>query len=240
MTNKKKELTQRDLAIQIWKKRKVESATFDFVCGGDSMGDTELRFDINGKVIKTKKYKEDMSVLETYLENTIYTQVEFYDTSDGHYQGESGHVTITLNTDDKRQPHFEFEKSSQSEWYEEYGEITDIEIEPKEADILEKCVQSIEAGDSDSPLVTYSKDVILDDSEDNVIKSITDRLVTDGEEFNFKDAEGESMDYWKVVCSMSNSIKKMDDKSAKLEFEVSRTFCVWKDEENLFSTDIQD
>ena len=80
-------------AIKLWKKKKISHAEFSFSCGNESMDDTDLTFYKEGKEVKSKE-------LSDYFEDAIYDNVEFYDTSDGYYIGESGKVTIELNEDE--------------------------------------------------------------------------------------------------------------------------------------------
>ena len=105
-------------AVEIWKREGIDRVEFDFSCGGDSMNDTELRF------YKGNKEIEETWGLEAYFDDEVYENVEFYENSDGHYQGESGTVTITLNEDEDE---FDYEKSSTEEWLEIYSDDDDEE-----------------------------------------------------------------------------------------------------------------
>ena len=77
--------------IKKWKEYNLDRAEFEFSCGSDSMGDTDLY-----------SFKKDNNPIEVdddfkqKIESEIYNNVDFYETSDGHYQGEAGTVTVTL------------------------------------------------------------------------------------------------------------------------------------------------
>ena len=148
-------------AIKLWKKKKISHAEFSFSCGNDSMDDTDLTFYKEGKEVKSKE-------LSDYFEDAIYDNVEFYDTSDGYYIGESGKVTIELNEDEDE---FEYDKSSISLYCEELSNSVNIEITKEQAQFLEEYVSSMsryyDGGEED-----YKKDFILTEEMEKMIDEL--------------------------------------------------------------------
>ena len=68
--------------IEIWKKENIAQAVFNFYCGGDSMGDTDLSFeDSEGIRIEFSDTKNE-DTLATYFDNEVYNNVSFYEASD--------------------------------------------------------------------------------------------------------------------------------------------------------------
>ena len=93
--------------IKLWKELGVDYVNFEFSCGGDSMNETSITiFDDKGSEI-------DCADIVTYIDDIIYSEVEFYEASDEHYLGESGIVKIRLNEDEED---LDYSKTSQS-WY---------------------------------------------------------------------------------------------------------------------------
>ena len=98
---------------------RIDELETDFYCGGDSMGDTELRIydkkeqslhdDINFEREGGSSWGEYKERILTLIEDKIYADVEFYVNSDGHYQGESGVVEMTF---DEEESIFNCSKSS--------------------------------------------------------------------------------------------------------------------------------
>jgi hypothetical protein len=130
--------------IEYWKNAKIDYAIFIFSCGGDSMGDTELTFyDANSNPIEV-----DLS-FQSLIEDMIYSKVEFYVNSDGHYLGESGKVTIKLEDDE-----FDFTKESTSEYCEWSKMVIDYPLEDDELELLNKYIKSFSSSNEG-----YSSDI---------------------------------------------------------------------------------
>jgi len=152
--------------IKRWKELNLENAVLDFNCGGDSMGDTTWYL----------KNKEGVDVndeeIESWLDNEVYNQVEFYVNSDGHYNGEAGTVTVELENDET----FTFSKSSQSEWTENVQNDIFIELTNDEIDFINKNVSNIN-GSNDSDLVfNYKSDFIMTDKLEEVSNGLSKKI----------------------------------------------------------------
>jgi len=152
--------------IQLWKELGVSRANYEFSCGGDSMGDTELMFyDNNGDEITNGE-------LERYFEDSIYQNVDFYVNSDGYYQGESGNVEITLNDEENE---FDYSKSSQIEYTETISSMTTVELNDDEIAFIMEKVHNINGSDS-GLVINYKGDCMLTDEEEEIIQSIEEKF----------------------------------------------------------------
>jgi hypothetical protein len=155
--------------IKRWKELNLENAVLEFYCGGDSMGDTTWYL----------KNKEGVNVndeeIESWLNDEVYNQVEFYVNSDGHYQGEAGTVTVELETNGDDED-FTFSKSSQTEWSESVENDVFIELTNDEVDFINKNVSNIN-GSNDSNLVfNYKSDFIMTDKLEEVSNGLSKKI----------------------------------------------------------------
>ena len=84
-------------AIALWKELGITSATMEFSCGGDSMNDYHFTF----YNVNSENKEVESSELDSFFDDEVFRNVEFYVNSDGHYIGESGTVEIELDEDDE-------------------------------------------------------------------------------------------------------------------------------------------
>jgi hypothetical protein len=152
--------------IKRWKELNLEKAVLDFNCGGDSMGDTTWYL----------KNKEGVDVndeeIESWLDDEVYKQVEFYVNSDGHYQGEVGTVTVELENDET----FTFSKSSQTEWSESVENDIFIELTNDEIDFINKNVSNINGSNDSNLTFNYKSDFIMTDKLEEVSKGLSKKI----------------------------------------------------------------
>ena len=171
--------------IKIWKEKNIDHVNFNFSCGGDSMNDTSIEiFDKEGNLV------ED-SELKTYFDDQTYKNVGFYENSDGHYQGEFGVVTITLNDEEDD---FEYSKSSSTEWSESSVNEAEIELSDKEANFVANYVLNINGGEDDIQ-TNYKKDFILTNEQEETLKGLEEKISEFAQYYTPKDVEGE-MNEW--------------------------------------------
>lgn len=178
--------------IKEWKEKGITRAEFRFSCGGDSMNDWGLEyFDENDNAMDFDfEYEKE-------LEDMVLDKVEFYEASDGYYQGEAGTVYITLNDDEDG---FEFVKEAESEFSESMTSEITIEITDAERDYLIDKVSTIEGGDSAYAEVNYSKNFIRTEE----LKKLEEELIhkIDDAADNFcPDIEEEVQDYYSYTLS---------------------------------------
>lgn len=198
--------------IKLWKELGVEQVNFEFSCGGDSMNDTSI-------TIEGKDGSEiDNVELRDYFDDAVYKRVEFYEASDGHYQGEFGNVYITLSDDEED---FDYNKSSQSEWSERVDSEVPVELTDEQMKFIKSKVLNIN-GDCDSLNVNYKNDCILSDKEEELVDDLENTLLdilrdyspdTDegevGEWFTFTtNEEGEDIKFIgnSIVVQISNEV----------------------------------
>lgn len=206
--------------IKAWKDLRVTMVEFQFDCGGDSMGNTEF-------TVMTDEGAIDAPEIVAYFDEEIYKRVEFYEVSDGHYQGESGTVEITLIEDEGEEPYFQYDKQSTSQWSESYSNTGQVELTQEEADFIKTYIRSIVGGSDDSDAVNYSQDFIMSDKQEEMLTDICKRMNDMASELEIEgvdeDAERDSEWYSYEYVNI--------DGENNMHVEVSKTFSVFKEGE---------
>lgn len=177
-------------AIKRWKELGVERCEMKFSCGGDSMDDYSFHlYDKDDKEI------EDAD-LNDYFDSNIWSNVQFYEASDGYYIGESGTVEITLNEeDDEGESFFDYCKCSQSEWSETCTNTIGVKLTPEQIAFIEKNVRNIN-GSQDEIVVNFKRDFILTDKETELLEELEATIEEEVRSFS-PDLEGEdSLQDW--------------------------------------------
>ena len=203
--------TEKELSpIQLWKENGIVKGDFEFQCGGDQMNDTTLTF------YNEKGEEVECEELANYIDGEIYNQVEFYVNSDGHYQGESGNVYITLeeDEDDEDGATFVYNKESESEWNESFTEVGYCDLTPAEAEFVKDKIHSI-VGGGDGEAINYKKDCILTDEDEELLKSIGDKIEDFATNYQMKESEGEENEWFTYTTDMEESNEANSDR----EFE---------------------
>jgi len=176
--------------IDLFKTLNLSRALFEFACGNDSMNETTVYLiDKDNKSITNKD-------LEEFFEDSVYRNIEFYVNSDGHYIGEHGVVTITLNEEENK---FNYIKESVEE-YEETATINSyIILTEIEKDFLNKYINdmlvielpirkedNIEINYKDIFIMTKDKSEILENIKTKINTQI-DFELSNNDDFNFRD-----------------------------------------------------
>lgn len=203
--------TEKELSpIQLWKENGIVKGDFEFQCGGDQMNDTTLTF------YNEKGEEVECEELANYIDGEIYNQVEFYVNSDGHYQGESGNVYITLEEDEDEEDGatFVYDKESESEWNESFTEVGYCDLTPAEAEFVKDKIHSI-VGGGDGEAINYKKDCILTDEDEELLKSISDKIEDFATNHQMKEAEGEENEWFTYTTDMEETNEANSDR----EFE---------------------
>lgn len=194
--------------IELWKKFGIVRGEFEFQCGGDQMNDTDIKFfnDKNEEVVCNE--------LADYIDGEIYNQVDFYVNSDGHYQGESGVVTIEFEEDEDEEEggRLTYDKQSESEWNESFDEVGYCELTPEEVEIVQKYIHSF-VGGGDGEAINYKGDCILNDREEALLESLAQKICDFATEYQIKDAEGEENDWFNYTTDMeeANNNSRVED-----------------------------
>ena len=154
--------------IKKWNEANISYAEFQFSCGGDSMNDTSLSFyDVDGNVV------DESGNLESYFEDEVYKNVQFYEASDGHYIGESGYVRIELSDEGDE---FYYTKSAEAEWSEnKSGEVL-VPITDEEFKILDEYILGMANSSWNGASVDHKKDFILTDELEVAIKDLQEKF----------------------------------------------------------------
>lgn len=173
--------------IQEWRKLNVGEVLFVFSCGGDSMNETSFEIsDVNGNTIDENLCGN----LTSYFEDEVYKKVEFYEVSDGHYIGEMGNVSITLNDDEDD---FDYNKSSTSEWSESYTEEVKIPITDEEKNFIQTYISDF-GGENDSLDYNYKTDFILTDEMEELVSNLEKRITETCNDYDFEESDGEQQE----------------------------------------------
>lgn len=208
------------VAIELWKTLKVDKCVMNFSCGGDSMNDYNFEFfNKDEELIDSKE-------LDNFFQDEVFENVEFYVNSDGHYIGEDGTVLITLDEEDETI--FIYEKTSQSEWSENYSEVGFFVLTNEEVTILRDKVHSL-IGSSDGATTNYKGDCILTDEEEELIKGLETRITYFSDDFEHIEVEGEPSDWFNFTTNLGKDELVIDDEN-KLSVLIERSFYVYKDE----------
>ena len=206
--------------IELWKKLDIQRCEMEFSCGGDSMNETDFTF------YDSQDKQVDADELESYFENEVYNQVEFYEVSDGHYMGEFGQVVITLEDEDD-EPFFQYDKQSQSEWEEREIEVMKYDLTDSEVKFLTEKVDSIVGGE-DGQAINYKTDCVLSDEEEELSEKLLQDIADAANEYDFQDADGEPQEWFTFSTDTGDGEIEIIDN--KLSVEVQRSFYQLKDE----------
>ena len=206
--------------IELWKKLDIQRCEMEFSCGGDSMNETDFTF------YDSQDKQVDADELESYFENEVYNQVEFYEVSDGHYMGEFGQVVITLEDEDD-EPYFQYDKNSQSEWEEREIEVMKYDLTDSEVKFLTEKVDSIVGGE-DGQAINYKTDCVLSDEEEEMSEKLLQDIADAADEYEFQNADGEPQEWFTFTTDTGNGEIEIEDN--KLSVEVQRSYYQLKDE----------
>lgn len=217
MTTEKKN-TENQI-VELWKALDIATVEFVFYCGGDSMGDTEIH------IYDTKGKKVDSDEIADYIDDEVYNRVEFYEASDGHYQGESGTVYITLDDDGES---LHFSKSSTSEWCESISSEVGVELGEELANFVREKIININGG-YDDWVVNYKQDTILTDREEELLSELKETVKGYLNDYTPEEAEGE-LSEWYTFHTQDNGNEILFNGNS-LVIEVDNQTTVFRDEE---------
>ncbi len=222
------EITNIEEAIKEWKVQNISRCEMQFSCGGDSMNDTSFTFyDNNNKEVENE-------LLWDFFNDDVYKNVEFYECSDGHYQGESGTVFIELSPDES-EPEFTYNKEAEGEWSETFTEVGYMPITEAEQTVLKDKIHSIVGGE-DGEALNYRSDCILTDNEEELLTAIVDKINDFISEYEFKEFEGDPDDWYTYTTDIEEfSEREFADavitiENGELAISISRQFIVYKSE----------
>ena len=197
-------------AITRWKELNLDRAVLTFNCGGDSMGDTEW------ELFDNENNPVDDSDLVGYFDNEVYNRVDFYVNSDGHYMGENGVVTVTIDEDDEEED-FSYYKEAMSNYEETVANELVVELTDAELAFVKEYVRDINGGYEESPNFNYSKDFIMTDEMDELERSIGEKVSEAASEFEPEEYDGDLADWYRYDIGDENDTVVIKDNSIVLD-----------------------
>lgn len=215
---------QTNEAIALWKELGITSATMEFSCGGDSMNDYHFTFYNSNSENK----EVESSELDSFFDDDVFRQVEFYVNSDGHYIGEFGSVEISLDEDDEENPTFSYYKSAQAEWSESYSDEVVVELTEKEVEFVRTKVRNL-VGSQDGSSINYKGDCILNDEEEQISDTLLEKITNEVENHEFEDAQGDQEDWFQFNTDEVDGDVLPKIEGNKLFISATRQFLVLTD-----------
>lgn len=207
--------------IPIWKTNNINRVEFTFDCGGDEMGDTNVTiYDNDDNEIQNPE-------IEEFINDEVFNKVDFYEASDGHYQGENGTVTITLVEEEGEEPYLSYSKDSEGEFNEPFQEKTQIELTQEEADFIRQNVDSI-SGDDMEIYLHYNGDVV--DENDITIK-IEEKIQDFVANFRPKEMYGDNNDQCDFTTNDEDEGNELELNGNLLTLYVTKYAYVYKEME---------
>lgn len=209
-----------EVAIKEWKDKGISECRMNFDCGGDSMNDYNFEFD--GKITES-------DLLSDYFEQEIWKEVTFYEASDGHYIGENGVVTITLNEEEEG---FDYSKSATAEFNEQFSGELLVKLTDEQAEFIKKYVLNIMGGeDSGSEAqINYKGDFIMTDNDERIENELANLIFDEANDFDIENAEGEPSDWFNFNTNEDNEELVIEDNFLKVN--VNRTYYVYRDSDD--------
>lgn len=196
-------------AIARWKELNLDQVVLVFDCGGDSMGNMEW------SLYDNENNTVDDSDLVDYFDNEVYKHVDFYVNSDGHYMGENGIVTITIDEDDDED--FSYCKEAMSNYEENVTNELVVELTDEELAFVKEYVRDINGGYDEDVNFNYSKDFIMTDEMDELERSIGEKVSNAAAEFEPEEYDGELSDWYRYDIVEENDTIVIKDNSIVLE-----------------------
>lgn len=215
--------------IKLWKENNLGEARFIFTCGGDSMGYTGWEFaDAEGNDCAAP------DGLEKYLDDEVYNRVDFYVDSDGHYCGEAGTVTVTLedDTEDEEDWDFCFSKSSTSEWSESHISKVGFKLTEAEAQFVKAHVLNINGSSDEGIAVNYKHDFIMSDDDENLLNDLQANIEEFLRTFYPDDAEGELQEWYTYSTNENrNEVSPLTVEGDNLIIYINNSMTIFKPED---------
>jgi len=215
-------------AVKIWKDLGITECIMEFSCGGDSMNDYSFEFFKGSEKIESDE-------LNSFFEDEVFNQVEFYVNSDGHYIGEAGKVHIELDdeSDDEEEHTFTYSKSAQSEFSERFSSYGELKLTKKEVEFIKENILNINGGDGEIN-VNFKRDLILSDEDDVLLDKLKDKIDDFAVNLEIEgEGDGDASDWYSFTTSSDeDETPNLTFEDNKLVLRVSREFYVYRDSED--------
>lgn len=202
-----------ETTIKAWKEAGIDYANFLFSCGGDSMNDYRFEyFDADHNSIDSFEHEQE-------LEDEVFRRVDFYVNSDGHYMGEDGTVTVTLNEEGDN---FEFSKDAQSEYCERLGSKVTISLTKEEVEYINKYVGDIIGGYDNHTDINYKLNFIKTEQLSDIEKSIFEKIEVATKDF-CPEVDGELTD-WYTFNLTENGSEEIEINGTELTVHIENEY----------------
>lgn len=204
-------------SVELWKELGVARAEFGFNCGGDDMGETTLNiYDDKDELIENNE-------LEGILDSQVYQNIEFYQNSDGHYEGESGTVFITLNDEGDD---LEFVKDGTGEFNETNLDTLQVELTPEMVKFIQDNVLNMN-GDNTNIVVNYKRDFIMTD-EQQLLQTELEELIKEKTNDFTPNVDGELNDWFSFTTNDEGEELTFEDNL--LNIQMSNSYTVYRED----------
>jgi len=214
---------QTNEAIALWKELGITTANMEFSCGGDSMNDYHFSF------YNSENKEVQSGELESFFDDDVFKRVEFYVNSDGHYIGESGNVSIELSEDEEN-PDFVYYKNAQAEWSESFTDEVAVELTEKEVEFVRSKVLNL-VGSQDGDAINYKGDCILNNEEEQISDTISQKISDVVMNHEFENAGGEEEEWFQYNTDEVDSDVLPKIVGNTLFVSLTRQFLVYTDSE---------
>jgi len=214
---------QTNEAIALWKELGITTADMEFSCGGDSMNDYHFSF------YNSENKEVQSGELESFFDDDVFKRVEFYVNSDGHYIGESGNVSIELSEDEEN-PDFVYYKNAQAEWSESFTDEVAVELTEKEVEFVRSKVLNL-VGSQDGDAINYKGDCILNNEEEQISDTISQKISDVVKNHEFENAEGEEEEWFQYNTDEVDSDVLPKIVGNTLFVSLTKQFLVYTDSE---------
>lgn len=212
---------QTNEAIALWKELGITTANMEFSCGGDSMNDYHFSF------YNSENKEVQSGELESFFDDEVFKRVDFYVNSDGHYIGESGNVTIEIN-EDEEEPDFVYYKSAQAEWSENFTDEVAVELTEKEVEFVRSKVLNL-VGSQDGDAINYKGDCILNNEEEQISETLSQKIKEVVENHEFENSNGEEEEWFQYNTDEVDSDVLPKIVGNTLFVSLTRQFLVYTD-----------
>jgi hypothetical protein len=214
---------QTNEAIALWNELGITTANMEFSCGGDSMNDYHFSF------YNSENKEVQSGELESFFDDDVFKRVEFYVNSDGHYIGESGNVSIELSEDEEN-PDFVYYKNAQSEWSESFTDEVAVELTEKEVEFVRSKVLNL-VGSQDGDAINYKGDCILNNEEEQISDTISQKISDVVLNHEFENAEGDEEEWFQYNTDEVDSDVLPKIVGNTLFVSLTKQFLVYTDSE---------
>jgi len=214
---------QTNEAIALWKELGITTADMEFSCGGDSMNDYHFSF------YNSENKEVQSGELESFFDDDVFKRVEFYVNSDGHYIGESGNVSIELSEDEEN-PDFVYYKNAQAEWSESFTDEVAVELTEKEVEFVRSKVLNL-VGSQDGGAINYKGDCILNNEEEQISDTISQKISDVVMNHEFENAEGDEEEWFQYNTDEVDSDVLPKIVGNTLFVSLTKQFLVYTDSE---------